>query len=179
MSGTLSLVLGQARLSLADSATFRALCGVADRAGALGHCYLRNLPEPADGADTYSREELEWLRPYALFFLPDREALTLTPAAVGAHREYNARGKLTVRISRAVPEDKTRDEADTDWDDIVWGIIEEVTERSGDGSDSYLCFESLSIVGGPGRHHASYDPAQGEEQGVDLEIVWGGQEGAG
>jgi hypothetical protein len=168
------LVLEQARLSLADSATFRAICGETDRAGTLLHCHLRNLPAPAGGADAYSREELESLRPYGLIYLPQRGALSLRSDAMGSHREYAASGKLMLRISRLDATGMNRDEADADWDDAVMAVIDELAALSGDGAEQYLCFDSLLIADGPGRHHPDYDPAQGEEQGVDLEISWGG-----
>lgn len=173
MSGTLSLVVDQLRFSLADSTTFRALTNAAGRDAALERIYLHNLPEPEGSADHYAAMELDSLRPYALIFLPPNHQYSQIPDAMGSHREYRSGGRLALRISRAVPGGMSRDQADQDWVDQVSKIIDDLCDRSGDGSDSYLWFDSLRITDGPGRHLPDYDPAQGEEQGVDLEVAWG------
>lgn len=174
-SGVLSLVKQQLRASLADSPACRALLGVHSSTAAKARIHLREIPKPA--ADAYTLAELEILRPYALIFhgYTDGESETRVADGVGTGTQWRVVGKLTFRLSRAVPDGMTDDEADTEWDDAVDAVMDDLWELSGDvaGGEEYLAVAAMKILQGPGRHHPDNDSAQGVEQGVDIEITWG------
>lgn len=178
-SGVLSLVKEQLRASLADSPACRALLGVHSSTAAKARIHLREIPKPA--ADAYTLAELEILRPYALIFhgYTDGESETRVADGVGTGTQWQALGKLTLRLSRAVPKDLTEAvnrEWDEEWENAVDAVMDDLLELSGDvaGGEEYLAIAAMKILQGPGRHHPDNDSAQGVEQGVDIEITWGG-----
>jgi len=173
--GILSLVKDQLRASLADSPACQAVLGVRSSTAAKARIYLRNLPKPS--GDAYTVAELEVLRPSALIFTgyTGGESETRLADAVGTSTEYRSIGKLCLRIARPVPEGLSDDDADAQWDDAVDAILDDLWALSGSaGSEEYLAIAAMKILEGPGRHHPDYDSAQGVEQGVDIEITWGG-----
>lgn len=173
MTEQLRNVMDQAAASLAGSATFRTLVGASSHASALAKIYFRDLPQPGGEDGVFTLEEMESYRPYGLIWVPFG-SYSVRYIATGC---YAPRGKVMLRIVRPVPsaESMSRDDADEAWEDIVAAIMDEMAALCGDSSTAYqyLDFEEIRIHAGPGRTRDDRWPAQGDEQGVDLEILWG------
>ena len=102
-SGSISLAQQNLKVSLADCTAFRTWCGASDQAAALARIHLEGLPDPPEGQQTYTAEQLRALRPYAIVNTKPAGGFSLALAAFGAHGDYDAAGKLEVQIFQNCP----------------------------------------------------------------------------
>jgi hypothetical protein len=173
-AGCLSLAQENLRVTLADAAAFRTWCGAADRAAALLRIYHEGLPAPQTG-DTFTREELQQYRPYAVVFTQEQAGLTKTLDSIGTHYQFAAQGRLKVRLYQNCPagfRDQPTSDANLEWKNTVGAIIDDLCELA--GQPGYLSFDEIRIDAGPYWSHPQLVPAEGIWQGVELGMAWRG-----
>ncbi|MFZ5785121.1 MAG: hypothetical protein ACOY3Y_01655 [Acidobacteriota bacterium] len=172
--GSLSLAQEHLRVMLADAPVFRAWCAAADQAEALAHVYHEGLPAPPDGVE-YSRDELESLRPYAVVFTAERAGFELLLSGIGETWDYNASGRLILRLRENCPEgfgDEPTSEAGLRWKNTLGGIMQDLAELS--GGEGYLHVQRVRLEDGPYWPHPNLIPSEGLWLGADLSIEWRG-----
>lgn len=94
-SGPVSLAQERARLTLADSTTFRTLVGAAGQAAALTCIYHDGLPPPANGSD-HSLAELQGYRPFAIVWTHPDNGHVLARDSGGLGGSHQERGVILI-----------------------------------------------------------------------------------
>ncbi|GAG46888.1 unnamed protein product [marine sediment metagenome] len=144
-AGPLSLTKQAAKVTLADSATFRTLVGAANQAEALAHIYTDALPPPAAGRE-HTLAELEAYRPFALLSIdPEGDGASATADAVGTGREYSWGGRIRLEIEQDIADDDAADPAEIalKCENTLGAIVAEMLELA--GVAPYLSITSVSV----------------------------------
>jgi len=169
-AGTLSLIEDVLRDTLADSATFRAVCGAADRTAALARIHLERLPDPADEAEVYSRAEMEAYWPYAIVATDTEEGASYRRDAASS---WLVDATLWLMLGRQVPDGYDDAQADLEFKNYVGKILDELCDLADTGEAdgvSYLQFVSMDVIAGPFRSIEDDVAGKGEEQAVIVAV---------
>ena len=169
-AGPISLPQEYLRQSLAATATWQGLCGVASAAGALGRIYHDGLPMPEDG-QTHQAAELAALRPCAIVYTED-DGLTYELEAGGEELCYGAKGRLVLELMRNAPAealDEPCGPAARAWRELLEDLVEELGELS--GLAGYLACQTITI---DEVHQSHPDGAEteGAWQGARVTVEW-------
>jgi len=175
-TGPLSLAKEAMRQTLADCPTWQALCEPYGGT-VIERVYLDGLPPPKDIDAGYTKSEWLDLRPFAVVWTRGF-GLTQEAEPGWSPSEY---GSLGLRLWRSVDDYGVVDsepsgDADTEWSNIVGGILSELSERSGghsDGGDAFLAFHSIDCPDGFYCSAREESALTGVFQGVDLAISFG------
>jgi hypothetical protein len=174
-SGSLSLAQEHLRVMLADCATFRALCGAGNRAGALAHLHHEGLPAPANGTEHTAAEHAD-LRPWGIVFMADQRGFSRRLVST---ETFRSAGRLRLRLARTCPDVTGADEPTSDamleWKNIIGGIIGELCELATAGDIEHLAFDEIGVDFGPFAAAPELAATQGLWQGVELSVAWGGE----
>ena len=157
--------------TLADCPEFRTLVEEADRAGALEHIYNDVLPA-ASGDYTYTRTELQALRPYALYWTSPDNGYRSRSESASTGNNFVEGGEIIMKLERDVTDsdDITQAESDRDWNDIVGSIIRDMHDLAGlDGYLNIVAIRQLIC----GRSDPGDFRSYGHVQTSVLAVEWG------
>jgi hypothetical protein len=171
--GSISLAQENLRVTLADSATFRALVGATTRSAAAARIHHEGLPDPGDGTE-HTLAELEALRPLAIVFTSESQGFRRRKLSTNAFRSS---GRLRLRLCRscnAAGDAGPTTDATKEWKNIVGKVIDELCELSLSGNSDYLAFDEVAVEWGPFAAAPELAATQGMWQGVELSFGWGG-----
>jgi hypothetical protein len=170
--GCISLAEQYLRQTLAASETFRSAVGAGNPAAALAHIYTDDLPPPAGGAATYSRSDLETLRPFAVVWTEEQDGLRRQADAVSDARNYGGSGRLAVLFEQDVPSQVVNDppEASRRFKNTLGLIIDEMLAVA--GTPDYLDIAAITLRGGPTRSHPDAQATEGDFLAALLSVEW-------
>jgi hypothetical protein len=185
LQSTLSLAKENFRQTLAGAASFWSFCGVADMMepappeqktdAAIQHIYLEGLPRPADGADSYAKNEFAAYHPCAVIFTNEENGLSLDVYSA----EHQATGALKARFYAIVPpQDVSENEPTADakaaFEDSIGLIINELHDLALEGQAA-LAMTKISLARGPFWYDPKETPVSGCRMGAELSIEWCGR----
>ncbi len=172
-AGCISLAQETLRVTMANVVEFQTLVGAADAAAALGDVYHEGLPPPADeNSDTYTRAELEALRPYALIWTEEEQGFRLTPDSADG---FSVSGTLHCQIEHDIDPLIANDagEVDRQHRNLIGKIIDELKPMARLGP--YLAWETLTFSG-PFRRHPDDIEEMGNSIASLLTFTYGGEQ---
>lgn len=169
-AGPISLAREYLRATLADVTAFRTWVGADTQALALARIHTTDLPPP-ETRNTYSREELEALRPYAIVHTSGyRTDFT----AIGSHHEYIDSGTLILRLQENVPVEIAGNDPEISerWENTLGQIIDGLWGLAGSAA-GYSRITAIRMPESYIRAHKTLHATQGDFVVVDLEVDWG------
>jgi hypothetical protein len=160
--------------SLANSAQWQTDTDSADAAEALTHIYFTSLP-PSDDGDTFSREELDELRPFAIIStVPMRGGYSWR--RIGAEA-WDDSGQLMLTFEYNVPDSMADDnQAIVRWFENRWGKVlrgssgASLTELAHQGG--YLAINQIDLDL-QGRANEKFYETQGDFMLASFTVSWG------
>ena len=169
------------RYLLAVCPTFREWTSTESRAAALARVHHFHLPWPSDG-DSYTRVELQALRPYAMVWTP--------PGGFRMEKEdvssFVDSGTLALRLVQTAPdndENEPDDETNLTFLKTVGKIMREMCERQGtedaeaftdEQPQTHIAFTAIELKGGPCWPEEIDETTEGPWVCFDIEIEWCG-----
>jgi len=159
------------RATLAGSAMFKTWVDADDVDGALASIYMEGLPAPAAGAAVHTLLELQTYRPFAVVWTQENAGFQRTRKAVGTWRES---GRLCLRLVQDTPAAvlANKPEADLLFKNTIGQIIDQMCDLA--GGAGYLDIDTIAVDDGPYRTHPDAAADEGDAQGIDLGITYGG-----
>lgn len=153
--------------TLADCPVFRTFVGAADAAAALLRIHHDAFPPSDSGADRYTADELEDIRPCAVLFTPDNQGFVTEKDATGDY--WRPRGTLYCWLYRTAPSG-TLSAVAVSFRETVGALLDELQSRS--TLASFLATTKI-VVNGPFRTPPDEINTLGDQQVYELVIDWG------
>lgn len=170
--GMLSDVVDLLRVTLADSATFRAWVNAPNRDEALEHIYYEGYPPPGDGVG-HTLEELLHIRPCAIVWMEPLEGVRGDKDSAGAGvANFNHSGVMMVKLIQDIDQAVAADpgEISRRFCNVVGGVVNDVLALNESGG--YLATRAWSCFG-PFLEEAERIPEVGNTMELDLRLEWG------
>ncbi len=170
--GNLARARENAGLTLADTAAFRALVGATSQGQALKRIHHCGLPRPAD-RQSYTVEELEALRPFAILFTNPEAGYTKSADAITESFDYADSGRILIDLEVDVPAEIAPDDGEvmSRAENVIGQILDDLAGLC--GKDGYLAAVTLALVEGPYRSPLEEGEAQGDYWSALLSLDWG------
>jgi len=170
-TGPLSLPLFHLREMLADSPAFQAFVNAANAAEARERIHYSALP--AQYGETYTVEELNELRPFAMIGIPSEESYEMTTIAGGGPFNWTDEGQIILYLEWDVADAFQRDRAAADVDamNTIGAILSEIQDRS--GLAGFLCIDRIRLSA-IFRTKTEEHNTQGDAYMVELTLNWNG-----
>ena len=170
-SGYISKPVEAIRLALADAAALRAWLGVDNQADALDRIYLDALPQPPNGADVHSKQELQQYRPFLIVGVPDNGLVVAKRAEAGSKHQTTG-GVCHVYFERATPATcENHSQATRTWSNIVGDVLFDMLEIT--GVYPYPEIGQANLIQAPFRSHWDDWDALGDYQGAEFALDFG------
>ncbi|TWU66455.1 hypothetical protein [Crateriforma conspicua] len=139
--------------------------------------YHNDIPGPANRR-TYTRLELERLRPLALIWTPDSNGIEWTRQTARGGHCVDSKGRLLVMVERNVPANEDEAEADRTWENWIGRLVIGPTNEPGlmnlAGDPRYLPITRVGLV-----DRFRFDRAKvkdlGDAQRAILLVEWSSQ----
>ena len=170
--GAITLAESYLAASFAACARWQAWCGADDADEALESIYFDDLPPPPEAAKSYTREQLDSLRPYILIYSDEQTGVTWDHQSHSTGFGFRDNGTLKGFFEAAVDPQIAHDQQRLfrQFKNDVGVLVDELLALA--GLAGYLAISTLSLYG-PIRSHNDQQPGEGDYVQMMFTITWG------